>query len=397
MQPLPFAQFSERDDAFMRQALALAARAVGLSEPNPRVGCVLAAPDGTMLGAGHTQAAGQAHAEVMALRDARAAGRNLRNATAYVTLEPCSHFGRTPPCANALVEAGVERVVVAVEDPNPLVAGQGVARLRAEGIRVDVGLHADEARELNIGFFSRMLRRRPWVRVKAAMSLDGRTALPDGTSQWITGPEARADGHAWRKRAGAVLTGAGTVVHDNPRLDVRLVETARQPLRVLIDSGLRCQIEAKLFEPPGPVLVYCSEAGARRASRLAHPHVEVVVQQGNPHRVDLGAVLADLHLRQVNELHVEAGATLNGSLVRLGLVDEWLVYCAPLLLGEGRGLVADAMAGSLSEAHGHLRFVSCDPVGADLRLRLRTTASLPAFSHGQPGSSAPTHAGAGER
>src|SRR4051812_46752903 len=220
----------------MRSALALAAEAIGLSDPNPRVGCVIVGADGRVIGQGHTQEAGGAHAEVMALRDAAARGETCAGATAYVTLEPCSHHGRTPPCCDALIAAGLGRVVYALDDPNPLVAGQGATRLRAAGITVESGPLADEARELNIGFFSRMQRARPWVRLKAAASLDGRTALNNGASQWITGPSARADGHAWRKRAGALLTGVGTVLDDNPRLDVRLVETARQPLRVIVDS-----------------------------------------------------------------------------------------------------------------------------------------------------------------
>ncbi|HZE92036.1 MAG TPA: bifunctional diaminohydroxyphosphoribosylaminopyrimidine deaminase/5-amino-6-(5-phosphoribosylamino)uracil reductase RibD, partial [Rhizobacter sp.] len=218
----PTAPFFADDDAAMREALALAAHAIGLSEPNPRVGCVICGADGRVLGRGHTQEAGGPHAEVMALRDAAAQGENVRGATLYVTLEPCSHQGRTPPCCDALLAAGVARVVAAVQDPNPLVSGQGAARLRAAGVRVDVGLLAEAASELNIGFFSRMLRGLPWVRLKSAVSLDGRSALDNGVSQWITGATARSDGHAWRKRAGAVLTGVGTVLEDDPRLDVRL-------------------------------------------------------------------------------------------------------------------------------------------------------------------------------
>ena len=222
----------------MHEALALAQHAIGLSEPNPRVGCVVTAPDGRVIGRGFTQQAGGAHAEVMALRDVLARGGSARGATAHVTLEPCSHHGRTGPCCDALVDAGIARVVMALQDPNPLVAGQGAARLRAAGVVVDEGLLADESRELNIGFFSRMQRGRPWVRMKAAITLDGRTALENGASQWITGEAARADGHAWRRRAGAILTGVGTVLDDNPRLDVRLIETAHQPLRVIVDSRL---------------------------------------------------------------------------------------------------------------------------------------------------------------
>ena len=252
----------------MREALALAAHAVGLSDPNPRVGCVIVGADGRLAGRGHTQEAGGAHAEVMALRDAAARGVDVRGATVYVTLEPCSHHGRTPPCADALVAAGVGRVVIALRDPNPLVSGRGAARLEAAGIAVEWGGGGEESRELNIGFVSRMERGRPWLRLKAAVSLDGRTALADGTSQWITGEAARADGHAWRKRASAVLTGVGTVREDDPRLDVRLVATARQPLRVVVDSRLETPPSARILAPPGSVLVYAAVDDAERRQAL---------------------------------------------------------------------------------------------------------------------------------
>jgi diaminohydroxyphosphoribosylaminopyrimidine deaminase / 5-amino-6-(5-phosphoribosylamino)uracil reductase len=226
------------DVAAMRLALTLAALSIGLSEPNPRVGCVITSAEGRVIGRGHTQQAGGPHAEIMAMRDAQDSGESLHGASAYVTLEPCAHHGRTPPCHEALIRAGIARVVAAVQDPNPLVAGQGLAQLQAAGVRVQTGLLAFEAVELNIGFFSRMQRQTPWVRLKSALSLDGTTALHNGASQWITSPGARRDGHLWRKRAGAVLTGIGTVLQDNPRLDVRLVDTAHQPLRIIIDSKL---------------------------------------------------------------------------------------------------------------------------------------------------------------
>lgn len=368
----PELPFSPADRMRMREALVLAADAIGLCDPNPRVGCVIASADGAqLLGRGHTQAVGQAHAEVMALRDA--AGASVRGATAYVTLEPCSHHGRTPPCCDTLIAAGVGRVVVAVADPNPLVAGEGIARMRAAGIVVAVGLQGDEARELNIGFFSRMLRSRPWLRLKAAVSLDGRTALPDGTSQWITGERARIDGHAWRRRAGALLTGVGTVVDDDPRLDVRLVETARQPLRVVVDSKLATPPGARILAPPGAALVYAATDAPERTDRLrAAGHVEVAVLAGASGKVDLGAMLDDLGARGINELHVEAGAKLNGSFVRAGLVDEWLVYMAPRLLGSGRDLAAFGPLASLAETV-DLRFHAVEAVGEDLRLRLRAT------------------------
>jgi diaminohydroxyphosphoribosylaminopyrimidine deaminase / 5-amino-6-(5-phosphoribosylamino)uracil reductase len=363
--------FSAAEASWMREALALASNAIGLCEPNPRVGCVIVSADGTrVLGRGHTQAAGDAHAEVMALRDADAAAASVRGATAFVTLEPCSHHGRTPPCCDALVEAGLARIVVAIGDPNPLVAGTGVARLRAAGVRVDVGLLADEARELNIGFFSRMTRGRPWLRAKVAVSLDGRTALPNGVSQWITGEAARTDGHAWRKRAGAVLTGVGTVIDDDPRLDVRLVATPCQPLRVIVDSKLDTPAGARILKAPGRVLVYAAKAEPVRAAVLQARGAEVVFAPSAAGKVDLRAMLQDLGRRGINELHVEAGAKLNGSFVREGLVDEWLVYMAPRLLGSGRDLAAFGPLASLAESI-DLRWHDVERIGDDLRLRLR--------------------------
>lgn len=362
--------FSPADSDAMRDALTLAQASVGLSDPNPRVGCVIATADGRILGRGHTQAAGAAHAEVMALADAAAQGGDVRGATAYVSLEPCSHHGRTPPCCDALIAAGVGRVVVAVQDPNPLVAGRGIARLRAAGIEVAVGLLADDAHELNIGFFSRMTRGVPWVRMKVAISLDGRTALPDGQSQWITGAAARADGHAWRKRAGAVLTGVGTVRDDNPRLDVRLVPTARQPLRVIVDSKLGTPAAARILDAPGSVLIYAADADAERFAVLQARGAEVVALPDSNARVDLRAALADLAARGINELHIEAGSKLNGAFVREGLVDEWLVYVAPRLLGAGRDLASFGPLASLTDAVA-LRYCSVLRVGDDLRLLLR--------------------------
>ena len=357
----------------MREALSLAEFAIGLSEPNPRVGCVITAPDGRVIGRGHTQHAGGPHAEVMALRDLRERGESTQGATVHVTLEPCSHHGRTPPCCDALIEAGVARVVFALEDPNPLVAGQGAARLRAAGIVVESGPFADESRELNIGFFSRMQRGRPWVRMKAAVSLDGRTALNNGASQWITGAAARADGHAWRRRAGAVLTGVGTVLDDNPRLDVRLVETAHQPLRVIVDSRLETPPVARILDAPGQVLIYCAQPEPTRQAALIERGAEISVVAGPTGKVDLPTMLADLARRGVNELHVEAGHRLNGSFVREGLVDEFLVYVAPKLLGIGRELAAFGPLERLDESLA-LRFHSVTPIDGDLRILARPAA-----------------------
>ncbi|MGA1318661.1 MAG: bifunctional diaminohydroxyphosphoribosylaminopyrimidine deaminase/5-amino-6-(5-phosphoribosylamino)uracil reductase RibD [Rubrivivax sp.] len=380
------------------RALELAASAIGLTEPNPRVGCVITSADGRrVLGEGHTQQAGGPHAEVMALRAAQAAGHDVRGATAWVTLEPGAHHGRTPPCCDALIGAGIGRVVAALEDPFPQVAGQGLARLRAAGVEVqlagryDPGFAGDPAchhpgdpqglawataaRELNIGFLSRVVRGRPWVRMKIAASLDGTTALADGQSQWITAPDARADGHAWRRRASAVLTGIGTVREDDPRLDVRLVPTPGQPRRVVIDSRLEIDAGARILQPPGEVLLYCAQdhAGSARASslRAAAPNLSIVAAPADAKgKTDLLAVIEDLAARGVNELHVEAGHRLNGSLLRAGLVDELLVYLAPKLLGSGRGMAEIGPLQDLAQAT-EMAFIDVAPVGRDLRLRAR--------------------------
>jgi diaminohydroxyphosphoribosylaminopyrimidine deaminase/5-amino-6-(5-phosphoribosylamino)uracil reductase len=360
------------------QALALAqdqaALALLVCDPNPRVGCVITDAQGRLLGQGHTQRVGQAHAEVMALRAARQAGHEVRGAIAYVTLEPCSHHGRTPPCCDALIEAGVARVVVAQQDPNPRVAGRGLERLRAAGITVDVlPAHDPQAvatRELNIGFFSRMVRGTPWVRMKIAASLDGQTALDNGASQWITSEPARADGHAWRARASAVLTGIGTVLEDNPRLDVRLVNTPRQPALVVVDSRLETPLDAQLFTPERQLLIYAAVADEAKKTALEARGASVIYCPGPGNKVDLAALLRDLAAREINEVHVEAGHKLNGSLVREGLVDEFLVYLAPKLLGAGRGMVN---IGPLAELSGAvpLEFRETTPLGPDLRIRAR--------------------------
>ncbi|MES2228684.1 MAG: bifunctional diaminohydroxyphosphoribosylaminopyrimidine deaminase/5-amino-6-(5-phosphoribosylamino)uracil reductase RibD [Pseudomonadota bacterium] len=367
---------SDRPATPMHEALALAQRAIGLSEPNPRVGCVLTAADGRVIGRGHTQQAGGPHAEVMALRDAQSRGESARGATAWVTLEPCAHHGRTPPCCDALIGAGVARVAMAIQDPFPLVSGQGAARLRAAGIDVVEGELADAARELNIGFFSRIERGRPWVRLKAAVSLDGRTALENGASQWITGPQARADGHAWRKRAGAVLTGVGTVLDDNPRLDVRLVETALQPLRVIVDSRLETPPASRILDAPGSVLLYAAAPDDTRRAALEARGAQIALVPGPSAKVDLPAMLADLAARGINELHVEAGHKLNGSFVREGLVDEFLIYIAPKLLGLGRELAAFGPLERLQDGIA-LRFVGVATVGDDLRLIARPATINP--------------------
>lgn len=325
-----------RTNPYMLQALDLARQALFLSNPNPRVGCVLVSPSGSVIGQGFTQQAGGPHAEVMALRDAASQGYDTHGATAYVTLEPCSHTGRTGPCCNALIDAGIAKVVGAILDPNPQVAGQGFAKLRAAGIEVEIDHAAGHlSRELNLGFFSRMVRGTPWVRMKAATSLDGATALHNGQSQWITGPQARADGHAWRAQACAVLTGIGTVLEDNPRLNVREVETPRQPQIVVIDSKLDIPLDAHVLEAPSGCTIYTSSINYRKTEALQGRGATVIALPNAQGKVDLVAMLRDLGARGTNELHVEAGFKLNGSFLREGLVDELLLYMAPKLLGAG--------------------------------------------------------------
>lgn len=369
--------FSAHDSAWMQAALEQARLALPVSAPNPPVGCVIVR-SGVLIGQGHTQEAGGPHAEVMALRDAQARGESLRGATAYVTLEPCSHHGRTPPCADALIREGLARVVVALRDPNPLVAGQGAARLRAAGGVVDElppdDPRAIEAREIKIGFLSRMVRQRPWVRLKVAASLDGRTALDNGASQWITGAAAREDGQRWRARASAVLTGIGTVLDDNPRLDVRAFETPRQPLRVVLDSRWRTPPDAVMLSTAGGVLVVglrpSDEAAQARQLALQVAGAEVWEAPTSGPQVDLAWLLPELARRGVNELHVEAGARLNGHLIEQGWADEILVYLAPKLLGPGRALAALSPLTGLDGCwQGEVRDLCL--VGPDVRLIVR--------------------------
>ena len=351
-------------------ALAQARQSLNLTSPNPHVGCVIASSSGEVLGQGFTQQAGGPHAEVVALRDAAAAGHDVRGATAYVTLEPCAHQGRTGPCCDALIAAGIGRVVASIADPNPLVGGQGFARLRAAGVAVEVGPGAAESRELNIGFFSRMVRGTPWVRLKAAASLDGTTALANGASQWITSPAARADGHAWRARACAVLTGIGTVLDDNPRLDVREVPTPRQPHVVVVDSQLQTPLNALLFIACRACHIYAAAQNDAKKAALEARGATVIYLPNPQGKVDLPAMLRDLARRGVNELHVEAGNKLNGSLVREGLVDEMLVYLAPTLLGPGLGMATVEPLDNLAQGLA-MDFTSVERVGPDIRIVAR--------------------------
>lgn len=360
--------FTPADHDFMQRALQLAELGLFTATPNPRVGCVVVR-DNAIVGEGWHRRAGEPHAEVLALAQA---GERARGGTAYVTLEPCNHHGRTPPCVDALIEARVGRVIAAMEDPNPSVNGAGLERLRAAGIDVRCGLLQQEARDLNIGFVSRMARGRPWVRLKVATSLDGRTALPDGRSQWITGEAARADGHAWRARACAILTGIGTVRDDNPQLTVRHVQTLRQPLRVLVDSRFEVNPAARILEG-GSTLVACAVDAAKRVAKTAALEelgCEVITLPDANGKVDLAGLLLELARRGINELHVEAGYRLNGSLLREECIDELLVYMAPTLLGNSMGL-ADLAPPEALEKRLVLHWQSVERVGDDLRLLAR--------------------------
>jgi diaminohydroxyphosphoribosylaminopyrimidine deaminase/5-amino-6-(5-phosphoribosylamino)uracil reductase len=355
-----------QDSAWMAQALRLAERGLYTTSPNPRVGCVLV-KDGAVAGEGWHERAGEPHAEVHALH---MAGTAARGATAYVTLEPCSHHGRTPPCADALIEAGVARVVVAAQDPNPQVAGSGIEKLRAAGIAVECGLMEAAARELNIGFFARMTRGTPWVRSKTGMSLDGRTALANGVSQWITGAAARRDVQHWRARSCAVLTGIGTVLADDPQLNVREIDAGRQPLRVVLDSMLQTPPSARILQG-GDVLVCTAVQDAEKIAVLERAGAKVSVMPDGAGQVDLSAVLRDLAQRGCNEVLVEAGSTLNGALLRAGLVDELLLYIAPQLLGDAaRGM---AQLGELTalDQRIELDWQDVRQVGRDLRILVK--------------------------
>jgi diaminohydroxyphosphoribosylaminopyrimidine deaminase/5-amino-6-(5-phosphoribosylamino)uracil reductase len=346
------------DHAMMRRALDLAAQGLYTTTPNPRVGCVIARGD-KVVGEGWHEKAGGPHAEVVALENAKG---EAAGATLYVNLEPCNHHGRTPPCVDAIVEAKVRRVVAAIRDPNPEAKGGG-ERLAAAGVAFEHGSMAEEARELNIGFVSRVRRGRPWVRMKIAATLDGRTALPDGRSQWITGEEARRDGHRWRARACAILTGIGTVKADDPRLSVRDVQTPRQPLRVVVDSRLEMPNGARILTGE-KVLVFSATHGAL-------PNAEVLHLPNANNKVDLPKMLGELARRGINELHVEAGFRLNGSLVREGCVDEFLIYLNPSFLGEAAQGMLDLPGFESLEKRPKLRLLSAERVGDDLRLLAR--------------------------
>ena len=364
------ADFTAADHAFMARALQLAQRGLYTTTPNPRVGCLIVR-DGEVVGEGWHARAGEAHAEVLALH---AAGARARDATAYVTLEPCAHHGRTPPCAEAVIAAGIARVVAAMRDPNPLVAGRGLDMLRGVGIETACGVLEHEARELNIGFVSRMTRGRPWLRLKAAASLDGKTALDNGTSQWITGPDARRDGHAWRARACAILTGIGTVRDDDPQLTVRDVDTPRQPLRVVVDSRLETPPSARILDGArngAPVLIACASEDAARAAALRARGAELLVLPNAAGKVELPALFGELARRGINEVHAEAGLKLNGSLLREDCVDELLLYLAPCLIGDAaQGLFNLPALESLDQRR-RLDILDLRRIGDDIRIRAR--------------------------
>jgi diaminohydroxyphosphoribosylaminopyrimidine deaminase/5-amino-6-(5-phosphoribosylamino)uracil reductase len=367
--------YSAVDHQFMSEALAEAQKALYLSNPNPRVGCVIV-QDGEIIGRGFTQKVGEAHAEVQALADAKSKGKDPVGSTIYVTLEPCNHIGKTPPCVDALIAAKPAKVIAAMRDPNPLVAGKGLERLTAAGIEVDCGLLETQAQELNRGFISRMTRGLPWVRMKIAASLDGKTALPDGKSQWITGPLARADGHHWRAQDCAIIAGVGTVKEDDPSLNVRDVATQRQPWRIIVDSKLETPPNSKILKHPDQsgVLIVCAELDSPdnrdKAKAFTERGIEVIAMANAFGKVDLPKLFSYLAKdRQMNEIHIEAGFKLNGSMLREDCVDELLLYYAPFFMGEGIGMVNVPTLPSLDTPKNWKVIDQClfDP---DLRLNL---------------------------
>lgn len=366
--------FTGQDYIHMARALRLAERGLYTTTPNPRVGCVIV-KDGRIIGEGWHVRTGEPHAEIHALTEA---GSQARGATVYVTLEPCSHHGRTPPCADALVEAGVAWVVAAMTDPNPQVSGNGLARLAAAGIQTASGLLEAEAKKLNEGFVKRMIYGHPFVRIKTASSLDGKTALSTGESKWITGEAARHDVHQLRARSCAILTGIGTIIADDPQLDVREVETTRQPIKVIVDSRLRTPPAARVLAR-GRTMVACAEPDAGKVAALEARGAEVLCLPQPDGTVDLNALLSRLAQKGINEVMTEAGAHLNGALLAAGLVDEWVQYVAPVLLGDAaRGLFRLAEPAAMAQRLSW-RLIDSRQVGDDLRLTWRPArASLAA-------------------
>ena len=373
--------YSAVDQQWMREAIAQAHQALYLSNPNPRVGCVIVR-DGQIIAKGHTQKVGGPHAEVQALSDLHSQGLSCEGASIYVTLEPCSHTGRTGPCVDAIIAAKPAKVFIAMQDPNPLVMGQGIERLKAAGIEVHCGLLESEAKELNRGFVSRMTRGLPWVRLKIAATLDGKTALPDGQSQWITGPVARADGHHWRAQACAIVTGVGTVKEDDPLLNVREVATQRQPWKIIVDSKLETPANAKILENlngAGVIIVsgiLDSSEQKQKARTLRDRGIEVIEMPNAFGKVDLPKMFAYLAKeREMNEIHVEAGFKLNGSMLREQCVDELLLYYAPFFMGEGIGMANVTPLSNLNLQKDWQMFEK-QFLGDDLRLRLINHQSI---------------------
>jgi diaminohydroxyphosphoribosylaminopyrimidine deaminase/5-amino-6-(5-phosphoribosylamino)uracil reductase len=358
--------FSSTDYTYMAQALRLAEKGFYSTSPNPRVGCVLV-HDGQIVGSGWHLRTGEPHAEINALN---VAGSAAYGATMYLTLEPCSHHGRTPPCADALIRAGVAKAIIAMQDPNPLVSGRGIARLREAGIEVQTGLMEAEAKALNMGFIVRMTLGRPWVRMKIAASLDGKTALNNGLSQWITSEAARRDAHRLRARACAVMTGIGTVLADNPRLTVRAVPTSRQPIRVVVDSRLDIPVDARLLRGDGE-LIFTASASEGKIGALRDIAARVIVLAGDNGNVNLAAMMRRLADFEINEVLVEAGRGLNGSLVAAGLVDELVIYVAPYLVGDSaRGMFKLPELTNLAAKHA-LKIQDVRAVGQDIRVTAR--------------------------
>jgi len=392
--PGPADDQASQDEHWMRQAIDLSLGALYVTSPNPRVACLIVR-DGRLLASGVTQAVGGPHAEVMALRQAAERGLDVAGATFYVTLEPCSHHGRTPPCVDALIAARAGRVVVAMSDPNPLVGGRGLGKLVQAGIPVRAPVCAEEALAVNPGFVARMTRKTPWLWLKTAASLDGGTALRNGASQWITGPQARADGHHWRARSCVVLTGAGTVLADNPRMDVREVQTPRQPYKAVIDTRLSVPEDARIFDGT-KTWVFTASRDAAKAARLAERNAQVVAMPLDGERVHLPSVMQWLGAHEINEVHVEAGALLGGALLRAGCVDELLVYMAPTVLGDAQPMYALPALQSLDQAQ-RFEFTGAQLLGGDVRLTARRGPAWQALLRAVSGGAAERGpAGAGQ-
>ena len=358
--------FSSDDHAYMSQALQLAEKGLYSTSPNPRVGCVIVR-DGKIAGSGWHVQTGQPHAEINALN---IAGGAAQGATVYLTLEPCSHYGRTHPCAEALIRAKVAKVIIAMQDPNPLVAGKGASLLKQSGINVLVGLMGEWAKDLNVGFVSRMTNNRPWVRMKIAASLDGKTALNNGVSQWITGEAARHDGHRFRARSCAVLTGIGTVLEDDPQLSVRFIETSRQPLRIIIDSQLKIPTTAKVLRGEGE-LIFTTTDNKERISALKEAGARPIILPNEKGKIDLAELMQILADFEINELLVEAGNRLSSAFIREGLVNELIIYLAPHLIGNrAMGMLQLPELTDLSEKY-NLKIKDLRMVGEDIRIMSR--------------------------